>query len=124
MCLLLMPVLHINGVAAHLMLHGFIQYRRNRLLSACAYDSGSKEVCAQQKNMHLTRSMCLIKRLKRGRRDMRKEHAYGRKAYNGRREANRELTSRNLSSSGYLQPSVFDQITDFCQSGGFWGVCA
>ena len=55
---------------------------------------------------------------------MRKERAYGRKAYNGGREANREHNSRSLSSSGYLQPSVLDQITDFCQSDGFLGVCA
>ena len=55
---------------------------------------------------------------------MGKERAEGRKAYNGRREANRERDSRSLSSSGYLQPSVLDQISDFCQSDGILGVCA
>ena len=41
---------------------------------------------------------------------MRKERAYSRKAYNGRREANRERNSRSLSSSSYLQPSVLEPI--------------
>ena len=46
---------------------------------------------------------------------MSKERAYSSKAYNGRQEANRERTPRSLSSSGYLQPSVLDRITDFYQ---------
>ena len=49
---------------------------------------------------------------------MRKEHAYSRKAYDGRREVNRERNSRSFSSSGYLQPSVLDHITDFVAFGG------
>ena len=55
---------------------------------------------------------------------MRKEHAYGRKAIGCRQEANREHNSRSLSSSGYLYPSVLDDITEFCHSDDSLGVCA
>ena len=67
--------------------HSILDYRRNWLLSACAYNT------RQQENMRLTGSMRLIKSAKRSRRGVRKERGEGRKAYNGGQEAIRERNS-------------------------------
>ena len=70
-----------------------LHYRRNWLLSACAYNTRQQEFMRLIKSMHLTGSMRLIKVLKCGRQGVRKERAEGRKAYNGGQEAIRERNS-------------------------------
>ena len=70
-------------------------YRRNWLLSACAYNT------QQQENMRLTGSMRLIKVLKHGRWGVHKERVEGRKAYSDGQGATRERNSRRF----LLQPT-------------------
>ena len=94
----------LDSIEEHLFQIGFykyytqflFKYRRNWLLSACAFDT------RQQENMRLTGSMRLIKSAKRCRRGVRKERAEGRKAYNVGQEVIRERNSRRFSFPAYL----------------------
>ena len=55
-------------------------YRRNWLLSACAYNTRQQENMRLIKSMRLTGSMRLIKSAQHGRWGVRKERVEGRKA--------------------------------------------
>ena len=65
-------------------------YRRNWLLSACAYNTQQQESMRLTKSMRLTGSMRLIKSARWG---VRKERVEGRKAYSDGQEATRERIS-------------------------------